>query len=65
MYVSIQHPGENTAANATAGWLADPTKLESQWPSNGGGLPAAYGPGKRPRSATLVITKNDGGKVGL
>ncbi len=65
LYVNIQHPGENTAANATAGWMADPTKLESQWPNNGAGLAAAYGPGKRPRSATIIITKNDGGKVGL
>ncbi|MEY5022803.1 MAG: hypothetical protein RIS72_1378, partial [Pseudomonadota bacterium] len=32
---------------------------------NGGGLSGAYGPAGRPRSATLVITKNDGGKIGL
>ena len=25
---------------------------------------AGYGAGKRPRSATIVITKNDGGKIG-
>ena len=55
MFVNIQHPGENTAqAN-----LADPTKYTSQWPSNAG-----YGAGKRPRSATIVITKNDGGRIG-
>jgi hypothetical protein len=28
-------------------------------------LPAAYGPAGRPRSATLMITKDDGGKIGL
>ena len=39
--------------------LADPTKYTSQWPSNEG-----YGAGKRPRSATIVITKNDGGILG-
>jgi uncharacterized protein len=55
MFINIQHPGENTAqAN-----LADPTKYTSQWPSNAG-----YGAGKRPRSATIVITKNDGGRIG-
>ncbi|NRF69730.1 PhoX family phosphatase [Aquincola sp. S2] len=55
LFVNIQHPGENTAlAN-----LADPAKYTSQWPSNAG-----YGAGKRPRSATIVITKNDGGRVG-
>jgi uncharacterized protein len=70
LYVNIQHPGENTPANRTAttgGWITDATKLESQWPTNGGGLASgtAYGPGTRPRSATIVITRNDGGKVGV
>jgi uncharacterized protein len=55
MFINIQHPGEGTAqAN-----LGDPTKYQSQWPSNAG-----YGAGKRPRSATIVITKNDGGRIG-
>ena len=55
MFVNIQHPGENTSqAN-----LADPSKYTSQWPSNAGD-----GAGKRPRSATIVITKNDGGRIG-
>lgn len=55
MFINIQHPGEGTAqAN-----LADATKYQSQWPSNAG-----YGAGKRPRSATIVITKNDGGRIG-
>lgn len=68
LYVNIQHPGENTPANRTVntgGWVTDPTKLESRWPSNGGGLTAGYGTGARPRSATIVITRNDGGKVGV
>ncbi|MGH8853270.1 MAG: PhoX family protein [Telluria sp.] len=55
LFVNIQHPGETTAS-ANVG---DPTKYTSQWPSNAG-----YGAGKRPRSATIVITKNDGGRVG-
>lgn len=55
IFVNIQHPGEGTAmAN-----IADPSKYTSQWPSNAG-----YGAGKRPRSATIVITKNDGGRIG-
>ena len=55
LFVNIQHPGETTAAANTT----DPTKYTSQWPSNAG-----YGAGKRPRSATIVITKNDGGRIG-
>ena len=55
LFINIQHPGETTSqAN-----IADPTKYTSQWPSNAG-----YGVGKRPRSATIVITKNDGGRIG-
>jgi len=55
LFVNIQHPGEGTA-NAN---IADPTKYTSQWPGNAG-----YGVGKRPRSATIAITKNDGGRIG-
>ena len=55
IFVNIQHPGEGTAmAN-----VGDATKYQSQWPANAG-----YGAGKRPRSATIVITKNDGGMIG-
>jgi secreted PhoX family phosphatase len=58
IFVNIQHPGENTAqAN-----IVDPTKYTSHWPGNAG-----YGAGgatARPRSATIVITKNDGGRIG-
>lgn len=55
MFVNIQHPGENTK-------MADvnqPTRYESQWPANAG-----YGAGQRPRSATIVITRVDGGMIG-
>ncbi|NTV85811.1 MAG: DUF839 domain-containing protein, partial [Burkholderiaceae bacterium] len=55
IFVNIQHPGETTAMAD----IADPTKYTSQWPSNAG-----YGAGKRPRSATIVITRTDGGKIG-
>ena len=61
LFVNIQHPGELTAKLGS-----NPTfTFQSQWPGNGGGLPAAYGKAGRPRSATLMITKDDGGKIGL
>ena len=63
LFINIQHPGENTTnAGFTAGIF------ESNWPANGSGISAAYGPGGasgRPRSATVMITKNDGGVIGL
>jgi len=55
MFVNIQHPGEGTKMAD----IGDPSKYTSQWPANAG-----YGAGKRPRSATIVITKNDGGRIG-
>ena len=62
LLVNIQHPGENTPKIGTAKDFS----FESQWPGNGGGLTlGGYGIAGRPRSATLIITKNDGGKVGL
>ncbi|MDB5827311.1 MAG: hypothetical protein JWQ73_1531, partial [Variovorax sp.] len=64
LFINIQHPGENTAAAN----IGDPTKFESHWPGSGAGIAAAYGPGgaaARPRSATVMITKNDGGIIGL
>ena len=59
IFVNIQHPGEEISkAN-----IADPSKFSSHWPANAG-----YGAGgattARPRSATVVITKNDGGLIG-
>ena len=59
IFVNIQHPGE-TISKAN---IADPTQYLSHWPANAG-----YGAGgattARPRSATIVITKNDGGLIG-
>jgi secreted PhoX family phosphatase len=55
LFVNIQHPGETTRQAD----LGDPAKYTSQWPSNAG-----YGAGRRPRSATVVITKDDGGRIG-
>ena len=55
IFINVQHPGDGTAAAD----LADPSKYTSRWPSNVG-----YGAGQRPRSATVVITKNNGQRVG-
>jgi uncharacterized protein len=51
LFVQIQHPGEETAATN----IGNPTLYGSHWPDGGAA---------RPRSATVVITKNDGGTVG-
>lgn len=51
IFVNIQHPGEN----------GDFANITSNWPQS-----QATGTGTgRPRAATVVITKNDGGVVGL
>lgn len=50
IFVNIQHPGEDTS---TANFLAG--NHNSNWPGSAGA---------RPRSATIVITKNDGGEIG-
>ena len=58
LFVNIQHPGESTSqAN-----IGDPTRYTSHWPGNAGY--GAGGAAARPRSATVVITKNDGGRIG-
>jgi secreted PhoX family phosphatase len=58
IFVGIQHPGEDATA------YNDVTK--GVWPTNSdNGSGGAYGAGTRPRSATIIITKNDGGKIGL
>ena len=59
LFVNIQHPGENLAR---AEDVVDSSKYVSHWPGNAG-----YGVGgasARPRSATIVITKDDGGRIG-
>ena len=63
LFVNIQHPGENTTAAGFKSGI-----FESNWPGNGSGIAAAYGAGgalARPRSATVMITKDDGGVIGL
>ncbi|MEO7246641.1 MAG: alkaline phosphatase PhoX, partial [Rubrivivax sp.] len=59
LFVNIQHPGETLAR---AEDVVDPSKYLSHWPGNAG-----YGAGgalARPRSATIVVTKDDGGRIG-
>jgi secreted PhoX family phosphatase len=50
IFVNIQHPGENSAS------ATDPTQFTSHWPDGGNA---------RPRSATVVITRNDGGTIAV
>ena len=52
MFVNIQHPGETGAIGTDP---SDPRKL-SNWPD--------FKPNGRPRSATVVIRKRDGGIIG-
>ncbi|MBW8754429.1 MAG: DUF839 domain-containing protein [Sphingomonadales bacterium] len=51
VFVNIQHPGEN----------GNTTNITSHWPDSQTSATATA----RPRSATIAITKNDGGVVGL
>jgi len=50
IFVNIQHPGEDTVPDFGTGTFG------SHWPD--GGL-------SRPRSATIVITRDDGGDIGV
>ncbi len=50
IFVNIQHPGENSES------VTDPAKFTSHWPKGGSA---------RPQSATVVITRNDGGKIAV
>ena len=54
LFVNIQHPGEESKP------LSSGSALQSMWPGNQG-----VGPAGRPRSATIVITRLDGGVIGL
>jgi secreted PhoX family phosphatase len=50
IFVNIQHPGENSTS------AYDPTQFTSHWPDGGNA---------RPRSATVIITRNDGGTIAV
>ncbi len=59
LFVNIQHPGETiTRAN-----IGNPAAYLSHWPGNAGY--GAGGAAARPRSATVVITRDDGGVIGV
>lgn len=50
LFVNVQHPGESTVPNFSTG------EFGSHWPGGGS---------SRPRSATIVITRDDGGEIGV
>jgi secreted PhoX family phosphatase len=52
MFINIQHPGETPSDRSDP---AEPGKF-SRWPD--------YKPNGRPRSATVVVRKRDGGVIG-
>ena len=52
MFINIQHPGETPSERSDP---AEPRRI-SNWPD--------FNPAGRPRSATVVIRKNDGGLIG-
>ena len=54
LFVNIQHPGELSKP------VSSGEAPQSVWPGNQG-----YGVSGRPRSATIVITRNDGGMIGM
>lgn len=55
LFVNIQHPGEEGTPEA-------PT---SNWPHSNRNALVVGEAGSRPRSATLVITRTDGGDIGI
>lgn len=66
MFVNIQHPGEETlAADVKADDSTAATKYLSAWPYDRSDATKAGAKTGRPRSATLVITKKDGGVIGF
>ena len=52
MFINVQHPGESPSERSKAD---EPTRF-STWPDGAGAA--------RPRSATVVIRKADGGLIG-
>ncbi|GAA2584857.1 PhoX family phosphatase [Actinomadura fulvescens] len=54
LFINVQHPGESTAAWGTP--TPENPRAVSNWPE--------YDPQGRPRAATVVIRKKDGGVIG-
>lgn len=64
MFVNIQHPGEDTSPGK--GFvIADPSTYQSHWPSTSGDATIVGEATNRPRTATIVITRDDGGEIGV
>lgn len=61
LFINIQHPGESTPALGAGSTFV----FESQWPGNAVAPGVAYGQIGRPRSATIVVTRTDGGVIGI
>ncbi|MDH0865266.1 PhoX family phosphatase [Mitsuaria sp. GD03876] len=55
LFFNVQHPGEETTPDFAA------KTFGSYWPANQADATAK----KRPRSATVVITRKDGGEIGI
>jgi hypothetical protein len=56
MFVGIQHPGED--------WAPGAFTAKSTWPDTGANGPTTQSVVTKPRSAIVVITKDDGGVIG-
>ena len=56
MFVGIQHPGED--------WAPGAYTSRSTWPDSGANGPTTQATVAKPRSAVVVVTKNDGGVIG-
>jgi uncharacterized protein len=59
VFVNIQHPGDASGVDPT-----DVTTFTSNWPNPSRNATDALVVGARARSATIVITRDDGGPVG-
>lgn len=58
LFFNVQHPGEDVGDFA-----AD--KYTSCWPGNQPGITSSHKGHKRPRSATVVVTRKDGGTIAV
>lgn len=59
LFFNVQHPGEDKADFTT-------NTFTSHWPGNQAPASDALHHGhKRPRSATVVVTRTDGGTIGI
>ena len=60
LFFNVQHPGEDAdKADFAAG------SFTSHWPGNQPGITSGHKGHKRPRSATVVVTRKDGGSIAI